>query len=220
MLAGERRYAALFDLDGVTIDGRAAIAAALRSLALAWSPTALDETVLGRCAAMPPVQALGLLGVSEPRAVYDGHFDAALSGATGEGVIVFDGVVAAMSALAAHGAGIGIVTAQARSRIGFWVPPAVAELAEVVVAYEDAAPKPAPDGVLAACAHLGVTPERAFFLGDSATDIEAGRAAGVFTIGAGWGFAGAAVLREAGADLVLAGPDEVGPELLKYLGTD
>ncbi|MEU2032723.1 hypothetical protein [Nocardia amamiensis] len=44
--------------------------------------------------------------------------------------------------MAAHGAGIGIVTAQAPSRIRFWVPPAVTDLTDGVVAHEDAAPKP------------------------------------------------------------------------------
>ncbi|MGY2091080.1 HAD family hydrolase [Nocardia gipuzkoensis] len=220
MRSGERRYAALFDLDGVIIDGRVATLAALRTLAQTWSMSTVEETVLGQCAAMPPVQALEMLGVPDPREVYYGHFDAALSAAVSEGVLVFEAVVTAMSALAAHCAGIGIVTAQARSRIEFWIPPAVADLTDVLVAYEDAVPKPAPDGVLAACARLAVPPDRAFFLGDSPTDIAAGRAAGVFTVGAGWGFTGPDALREAGADLVLTSPDEVGPELLSHLGAD
>ncbi|WP_063814705.1 HAD family hydrolase [Nocardia fusca] len=220
MRSGERRYAALFDLDGVIIDGRVATVDALRTLAQTWSLSMVDETVLGRCAAVPPMQALEMLGVPDPREVYYGHFDAALSAAASEGVLVFEPVIAAMSALAGHGAGVGIVTAQARSRIKFWIPPAVADLTDFVVAYEDAVPKPAPDGVLAACARLGVLPSRAFFLGDSPTDITAGRAAGVFTVGAGWGFAGPDALRDAGADLVLTSPDEVGPELLSHLGAD
>lgn len=220
MPSGEYRYAALFDLDGVIIDGRAATLAALRALARTWSPRPVDETVLARCATVPPIQALGMLGVREPHQVYVEHFDAALSAAVPEGVVVYEPVVAAMSELLAHGAGVGIVTAQSRTRIGFWIPKAVADLTDVVVAYEDAAPKPSPDGVLGACTCLGVPAERAFFLGDSPTDVTAGRAAGVFAVGAGWGFGGPAALREAGAYLILAGPDEVGPELLVHLGAD
>ena len=44
-------------------------------------------------------------------------------------------------------------------------------------------PKPAPDGLLAACASLGVPPSEAVMIGDSTWDLEAARAAGCGFVG-------------------------------------
>lgn len=210
-------YAALFDLDGVIIDSRSATKDALRALASGWLGAVVDPATLDHCVALPPVDALVALGVTDARQVYRDQFDEALSTAIGK-VRVFDAVVAGMAALAERGAGLGIITAQSRSRLAFLLPASVAELVDVVIAHEDAAPKPAPDGVLAACTNLGVGPERAFFVGDTPTDVAAGRAAGVLTVGAGWGFTGTAVLHRAGADIVLTQPDQVGPDILAHVG--
>lgn len=209
------RYCALFDLDGVIVDTRAAIRGALRALAcqagVAIDPDVLDATVL-----LSPVDALRVLGVSDAHRVYNCDYDEALSLAIGE-VRVFNEVVSGMATLAKSGVGLGIVTAQARSRLRYLVPPEVMDLVAVVIAHEDAPAKPAPDGILAACAHLGVPPERAFFIGDRTTDVMAGRAAGVITVGASWGMAGAAALRREGVDLLLAAPDQVGPVVLAQI---
>ena len=54
---------------------------------------------------------------------------------------------------------------------------------KVVVCYEDSAEhKPHPEPLLAAAKRLGVSPKECVFVGDSDTDIEAGRAAGMKTI--------------------------------------
>ena len=210
------RYAALFDLDGVIIDTRSATKNALRTLAISQLDEPVNPATLEACVLLPPVDALVALGVSDARHVYGDLFDTALATAVGK-LRVFDAVVSGMAALADKGAGLGIITAQARSRLDFLLPPHVADLVDVVIAHEDAPPKPAPDGVLAACAHLGVRPEHAFFLGDAPTDIAAGRAAGVLTVGAGWGFTGGAALHHAGADVMLTEPDQVGPDILLHV---
>ncbi|GAA0702791.1 HAD-IA family hydrolase [Marinobacterium maritimum] len=48
--------------------------------------------------------------------------------------------------------------------------------------------KPDPEGLLLACRQLGVTPEHSLYVGDHVRDIEAGRAARMRTIAAGWGY--------------------------------
>ncbi|HEX4873062.1 MAG TPA: HAD-IA family hydrolase [Nevskiaceae bacterium] len=53
-------------------------------------------------------------------------------------------------------------------------------------------PKPAPDGLLQACAQLGLTPGEVVYVGDDRRDIEAARAAGMPSIAAGWGYIGEA----------------------------
>jgi phosphoglycolate phosphatase-like HAD superfamily hydrolase len=112
---------------------------------------------------------------------------------------------------------LGIITAQAHRRVPFLLPPLVADLVHVVVAHEDAAPKPAPDGVLYALDRLGVSAAWAMFVGDTANDMAAGRSAGVRTVGVGWGFVGPDTLRRAGADVVLTEPGQVGLGLLTHL---
>lgn len=114
--------------------------------------------------------------------------------------------------------GVIIDTRAATSEaLPFLLPPVVADLVDVVIAHEDAPPKPAPDGVLTACARLGVQPAHALFLGDTVNDIAAGRSAGVLTVGAGWGFVGSDTLRRAGADVVLVEPHQVGVNVLRHL---
>ncbi len=48
--------------------------------------------------------------------------------------------------------------------------------------------KPDPEGLLLACRQLGVAPEHSIYVGDHLRDIEAGRAANMCTIAAGWGY--------------------------------
>jgi HAD superfamily hydrolase (TIGR01509 family) len=210
------RRAVLFDLDGVVIDTRSATSEALRTLASAALGLAVEADAVEQCVALAPVDALTALGVPDARQLYEQRFDGALSAAIGR-LRVFQPVVAGMAALAEHGVGLGIITAQARQRLSFLLPPTVARLVNVVIAHEDAAPKPAPDGVLFALDQLGVQAADAMFIGDMANDVAAGHAAGVLTVGAGWGFVGPSALHSAGADLVLTQPHQVGASLLPHL---
>lgn len=58
--------------------------------------------------------------------------------------------------------------------------------ASVVTGDEVAEQKPDPEGPLLVASELGVLPSRCAFVGDSAADIEAGRAAGMRTVAAAW----------------------------------
>ena len=53
---------------------------------------------------------------------------------------------------------------------------------------EGIAKKPAPDGVEAICRELGVSGEECLYFGDTNTDMETGKNAGVDTVGVTWGF--------------------------------
>ena len=61
--------------------------------------------------------------------------------------------------------------------------------------------KPHPSMVQAALAETGVAPEDAVMIGDTSFDIDMGRAAGVRTVGVGWGYHGAGRLER--ADIVI-----------------
>ncbi len=61
--------------------------------------------------------------------------------------------------------------------------------AACIVSGDSAAhPKPHPAPLLLACERLSIPPRAAVYVGDSRSDIESGRAAGVTTVSAGWGY--------------------------------
>ncbi|SFL02570.1 phosphoglycolate phosphatase [Lachnospiraceae bacterium KH1T2] len=68
--------------------------------------------------------------------------------------------------------------------------------------------KPAPDGALAIAEKFGVKPEECMYLGDTNTDMQTGKAAGMFTIGVLWGFRTRQELEENKADAIIESPLE------------
>lgn len=63
------------------------------------------------------------------------------------------------------------------------------ELFDDIVGQQAGLPrKPAPDGALLLASHFGVNPEECMYIGDTATDMQTGLGAGMFTVGALWGF--------------------------------
>ncbi len=69
--------------------------------------------------------------------------------------------------------------------------------------------KPSPEGPLKIAREFGVKPEECMYVGDTATDMQTGRAAGMYTVGALWGFRDRKELNENGADLVAEKPEEL-----------
>ncbi|CAM5649485.1 hypothetical protein GCM10010261_65850 [Streptomyces pilosus] len=126
-------------------------------------------------------------------------------------------MLSGLLALRAWGTATGAVTLQDPDRLRWLLPPAVAELLDVVITRQDTRPKPAPDGLHAALSRLDVPPERAMFVGDSPTDMTAARAAERVALGAVWGWHPPAALRAAGADHLLPEPASIGPSLLHHL---
>ena len=74
--------------------------------------------------------------------------------------------------------------------------------------------KPDPGAALAIAAALAVEPARVLYLGDTRTDMETAVAAGMFAVGALWGFRDRAELVAHGAQAVVEHPREV-PALLE-----
>jgi len=63
--------------------------------------------------------------------------------------------------------------------------------AKTVVCADDVArPKPYPDSLYLACQQVGISPELCWYVGDAQRDIEAGRAAGMHTVVAMYGYLG------------------------------
>ena len=126
-------------------------------------------------------------------------------------VAVFPGALEAVRTLSSRGVKLAVVTSKARSgaqrglRIGGF-----GDLFPVLVGVDDVErPKPDPAPVLHAIEQLGVEPSETVFIGDSAHDLAAGRAAGVSTGAALWGPIEREVLELHEPDYWLENPEDV-----------
>ncbi|MCY4222540.1 MAG: HAD-IA family hydrolase [Thiotrichales bacterium] len=103
---------------------------------------------------------------------------------------LFPGIDPILRTLEGHGVRWGVVT----NKHAWLTEPLLESLdlerrAACVVSGDTAAhPKPHPAPVLLACERLSVPPRTAVYVGDARSDITSGRAAGVTTVSAGWGY--------------------------------
>jgi phosphoglycolate phosphatase len=120
---------------------------------------------------------------------------------------LFDGVANLLHALEGHGLSWGIVTNKAARFTDPLVPQIGLQHARCVIS-GDTTPhsKPHPEPLLEAARRLGLTPQECWYVGDDLRDIQAGYAAGMPTIAAGWGYCGDALPDEWGADAVANSP--------------
>lgn len=135
-----------------------------------------------------------------------------------ESVRVFPGLEDTLRLLRAAGLRLAIVTG---SRGESFLPLRRAGLMEffdpVVTAHDVERPKPDPEGMLRCLEQLGCVPAEAVYVGDSAHDVAAARAAGMRVIGVLTGAADSASLAAAGADRVIAGHQYLGAIVLASL---
>ncbi len=75
--------------------------------------------------------------------------------------------------------------------------------------------KPSPEGVYEIIETIGVTKEECLYIGDTMTDMQTGKNAGLFTIGVLWGFRDRQELEAAHADLIVEKPDEIADFILR-----
>ncbi|MFG6466833.1 HAD family hydrolase [Roseateles sp. BYS87W] len=208
----------LFDLDGTLIDSAADLGRAANAMRLARG---LFELPLAQYRPYGGSGARGMLaqafGVAPGHADYETlkvEFLDRYELLMHETTCVFDGVDSVLRGLKAVGVRWGIVTNKATR----FAEPLAARLglhAEVLVC-GDSTPhvKPHPAPLLEAARRIGVNPESCLYVGDDARDIVAGRAAGMSTGVARWGYLGAEEAPEAwGADILFSEP----AELLKRL---
>jgi phosphoglycolate phosphatase len=85
-----------------------------------------------------------------------------------------------------------------------------ANLFQVVLGQRDEVPrKPDPAAAFEIATQLGLSPREIAFIGDTDTDINTGRAAGMDALGVAWGFRPVSELIEAGASGILHHPSEL-----------
>lgn len=82
---------------------------------------------------------------------------------------------------------------------------------------EGIAKKPDPKAVLAMLDDFAVKKSECIYIGDTKTDMNTGKNAGIFTIGVLWGFRDYNELIKSGADLIVASPHEIFDYVTKEL---
>ena len=98
-----------------------------------------------------------------------------------------------LETISQKGIKMGIVTSTPRQNMAVKMHPLVdsgiADLLEVIIAADDAPrKKPAADPLFEGCNRLGILPKHCMYVGDARTDIQAGKAAGMKTVGVLTGF--------------------------------
>jgi phosphoglycolate phosphatase len=126
--------------------------------------------------------------------------------------VLFPGMAEVLVALEARGTRWGVVTNKPER----FTRPLMEALgltrraAAIVSGDTTAKPKPDPLPLLHACAQVGIAPQTSVYVGDDLRDIEAGRAAGMRTIAAAWGYLGDGLPVDAwGADCQIATPADL-----------
>ncbi len=123
---------------------------------------------------------------------------------------LFDGMDVLLASLSEKSIAWGIVTNKAGRFTHLLVPELNLQHAGCVIA-GDTTPysKPHPEPLLEAARRLGLPPEQCWYVGDDLRDIQAGRAAGMTTIAAAWGYCGHQEPVEWLADAIAASPLEL-----------
>ena len=212
--------AVLFDLDGTLIDSAPDLGAAADQMRVSRG---LPSLPLDSYRHMAGAGARGMLSVAFGLTPQDPDYDAFreeffsnYEACMTQRTYVFDGIVGMLDDLRKSGMLWGVVTNKSAR---FTDPltraiPLFATAGAVVSGDTTPYSKPHPEPLLEAARRLGVNPERCVYVGDDERDIVAGRAAGMGTVAADYGYLGEkADTASWGADVRIKSP----MELLQWL---
>ncbi len=212
-LAGRVVRAVLFDLDGTLIDSAPDLAGAANRLR---AEHGLEPLPYERLRPMVGAGARGMVGVAFGVLPGDARFEPlrdAFLARYESGMLdrthVFEGMHELLNALEAAGIAWGIVTNKATR---FAVPVAeglgLSPRAGALVCGDTTAhAKPHPEPLWEAARRLGHAPADCIYVGDDLRDVQAGRAAGMATVVAAWGYLGQAEsIGQWGADAIVESP--------------
>ena len=205
--------AVLFDLDGTLVDSAPDLAAAADQMRLARSMPSLPLRVYrAHCGSGARGMLEVAFGIGPEQAEFEPlreeffvNYTQCLTARTA----LFDGVEALVRHLAALGLTWGVVTNKSER---YALPllasmPVFGSAATVVCGDTTPHTKPHPAPLLEAARQIGLAPAQCLYVGDDLRDILAGKAAGMGTVAAHYGYLGPrAKVVEWGADLGIESP--------------
>jgi 2-phosphoglycolate phosphatase len=214
-VAGEVK-AVLFDLDGTLIDSAPDLGSAAdkmrRDRGLPSLPDAAYRPMAGAGARGMLSVAFGIGPDSAEFAAMREEFFTNYEQCMTQRTYVFDGVGAMLRQLEAQGVAWGVVTNKSKR----FTEPLAAQMPlfahAAVVISGDTTPhaKPHPEPLLEAARRLGLEPSQCVYVGDDERDIQAARAAGMYSVAACYGYLGArADTALWGADMEIKSPDQL-----------
>ena len=184
----------LFDLDGTLVDTAPDLGYALNLQLKKYGKKALADAEIRPFASHGSKGLLALgFGITpddadfiQMRDEYLNLYETVLT----RSPLLFDGMQSTLASIVEKGLSWGIVT----NKPGRFTVPLVKSLgldqeATCVISGDDAPqPKPSPETLLLACKQAQVRPEECIYIGDAERDIQAGRAAGMQTVIAMYGY--------------------------------
>jgi phosphoglycolate phosphatase len=204
----------LFDLDGTLADTAPDLANAVNKMR---QDRGLSLTPYELLRPMASAGARGLIGVAfgiqpgdadfEPmRTEFLANYEAQIA----EQTVLFEDVVALLAKIESNDQHWGIVTNKPLRYTDALLP--LIGLAHAACSISgDTTPhaKPHPEPLFEAARRLQLAPEQCWYVGDDLRDIQAGKAAGMPTIAAGWGYCGMSEPTNWDADFIAGSPREI-----------
>lgn len=115
----------------------------------------------------------------------------------------YDGIISMLKKLKSNGIKTAVVTNKMHEAAEDIVNIFFGDLIDITLGQVDGiAQKPQPDGIYSVLEKLGVSKEKALYVGDSEVDCITAKNAGIPCIGVAWGFRDKSVLLENGADFI------------------
>ncbi len=208
------KHAVIFDLDGTLLntlgDLRAATNHALEVRGL--PPHSMEEIrqFIGNgirlliCRAMPEgtPEAEIDAALDDFKAYYAAHIH--------DRTVPYDGIPQLLTALRKRGIKVAVLSnkidSASQQLIEYFFPGKT----DVVFGEHVGVPrKPDPTSCRMVMQQLGVQPEQVLYVGDSGTDMQTAKNAGLYAVGVTWGFRSKEVLLENGADVLVHRPEQI-----------
>jgi HAD superfamily hydrolase (TIGR01549 family) len=181
--------AIVFDMDGTLLDSLPVVLDCYRRAVLEFGGPDLSQNEILAAFTIGPTAAMldKLIGRPVgPDAVawYESRLAADVKAVT-----VYAGVPEALASLATL-LSFGVFTAADTSAAELLLTATRLRqvLGPVLGADRAARPKPAPDGLMAVCELLGLSPTEVAYVGDGPADVEVARGCGALAVAAGWGY--------------------------------
>lgn len=208
------KHAVIFDLDGTLLntlgDLRAATNHALEVRGL--PPHSMEEIrqFIGNgirlliCRAMPEGTSEAEIdaALDDFKAYYAAHIH--------DRTVPYDGIPQLLTALRKRGIKVAVLSnkidSASQQLIEYFFP----EKTDVVFGEHVGVPrKPDPTSCRMVMQQLGVQPEQVLYVGDSGTDMQTAKNAGLYAVGVTWGFRSKEVLLKYGANVLVHRPEQI-----------